>query len=107
MPRAFLTDPGLAALLSHNLNIGNLLSRYVWSLRHGTLVRALRGHSDVVSAVAWSPTVPGVLATASDDFTVKVWGRPCTRLRLDCGGDEDRGGGGDGGSGDGGSRGSY
>jgi hypothetical protein len=39
--------------------------------------------------VGWSPAVPGLLATASDDFSVKLWGRPATtavRVRhLDCG----------------------
>jgi len=51
---------------------------YVWSLRHRRLVSVLRGHSDVVSAVGWNPCVDGLVATASDDFSVKLWGRPTT-----------------------------
>jgi len=51
---------------------------YVFSLRHGVLVKVLRGHQDVVSAASWSPTVRGLVATASDDCTVRFWGRPST-----------------------------
>ena len=55
---------------------------YVWSVAHGRLVKVLAGHGDVVSSVAWSPRVPGLVATASDDFTVRIWGRASHRARY-------------------------
>jgi WD40 repeat protein len=55
---------------------------YVWSLSLRRLVKVLRGHGDVVSAVGWSPRVPGLLATASDDHTVRLWGRTTTQVKL-------------------------
>jgi len=66
---------------------------YVWSLRYRRLLRVLRGHRDVVSAVAWAPLLqsqgqsqggaPGLLATASDDYTVRLWGRRATTARVE------------------------
>ena len=46
---------------------------YVWHARHRRLLRVLSGHTDVVSSVAWNAALPGVLASASDDYTVRVW----------------------------------
>jgi hypothetical protein len=44
------------------------------SCRH---VVTLVGHgSGTVNAVAWSPSDPGLLASASDDHTVRIWGPP-------------------------------
>jgi len=57
-------------------------SAYVWSLKLQRLVKVLRGHQEVVSAVGWSPGVPGLLATASDDYTVRLWGRSQTRVQT-------------------------
>ena len=58
---------------------------YIWSVRHGRLVRVLRGHGDVVSAVGWCPRVRGLLATASDDFTVRLWARAGTTVHCEGG----------------------
>jgi len=57
-------------------------SAYVWSLKLKRLVKVLRGHQEVVSAVSWSPIVPGLLATASDDYTVRLWGRINTEVHM-------------------------
>ena len=37
------------------------------------LSAALNGHEDEVNCVAWHPTDPRCLATASDDGTVRIW----------------------------------
>lgn len=41
---------------------------------HDQFFCAFRGHTGPVSTVSWSPTLSGVLASASDDATIKIWG---------------------------------
>ena len=55
---------------------------YVWSLRHRRLLRALRGHSENVSSVSFNAAYPGMLASASDDHTVRIW-TPCRATEED------------------------
>lgn len=40
---------------------------------HSESGAALNGHEDEVNCVAWHPTDPRCLATASDDGTVRIW----------------------------------
>lgn len=48
----------------------------VWSRDRGELVARLSngGHAQVVNCVSWSPSDSRLLATASDDQTVRIWG---------------------------------
>jgi WD40 repeat protein len=46
---------------------------YVWRAATGELLSVLPGHAGVVNAVAWSAAQPALLASASDDRTVRVW----------------------------------
>jgi WD40 repeat protein len=46
---------------------------YVWHRGRGQLLAVLPGHAGAVNAVSWSATQPGLLASASDDRTVRLW----------------------------------
>ena len=46
----------------------------VWDVATGEITRTLDHHADVVRDVSWSPSAPGVLATASFDGSIVRWG---------------------------------
>ncbi|XP_057955684.1 WD repeat-containing protein 26 homolog isoform X2 [Malania oleifera] len=47
---------------------------YIWHRGSGELIQSLPGHSGAINCVCWNPTNPHMLASASDDRTVRVWG---------------------------------
>lgn len=49
---------------------------HVWCRDTGTLLTRLECHATTVNAVCWNPCDPFMMATASDDFTVKLWTAP-------------------------------
>jgi WD repeat-containing protein 26 len=46
---------------------------YIWHRSNGKLALSLPGHSGTVNDVSWNPRFVGVLASASDDGTVRIW----------------------------------
>ncbi|XP_019727052.1 WD repeat-containing protein 26 [Hippocampus comes] len=47
---------------------------YIWHRRGELPIAELMGHTRTVNCVSWNPTIPGLMASASDDGTVRVWG---------------------------------
>ncbi|XP_036326209.1 WD repeat-containing protein 26 homolog [Rhagoletis pomonella] len=46
----------------------------IWHIRREEPLGKLAGHTKTVNCVSWNPVYPSLLASASDDATVRIWG---------------------------------
>jgi WD repeat-containing protein 26 len=47
---------------------------YIWHTRREEPLATLTGHTRTVTCVSWNPVYPSMLASCSDDGTVRIWG---------------------------------
>ncbi|CRL00165.1 CLUMA_CG013441, isoform A [Clunio marinus] len=47
---------------------------YIWHIRNEQPLLTLTGHTRTVNCVSWNPIYPSMLASCSDDGTVRIWG---------------------------------
>ncbi|XP_038214842.1 WD repeat-containing protein 26 [Zerene cesonia] len=47
---------------------------YIWQMEREEPIAVLSGHTRCVNAVAWNPTHLDVLVSASDDYSLRLWG---------------------------------
>ncbi|RNA03906.1 WD repeat-containing 26-like [Brachionus plicatilis] len=58
---------------------------YVWNIKKEHPIAVLEGHTRNVTCVTWNPELPGMIVSASDDGTIRVWG-PKNKFSLDSNG---------------------
>ncbi|KAI3653397.1 hypothetical protein MP228_001344 [Amoeboaphelidium protococcarum] len=47
---------------------------YIWNWERNLLLETLSGHTSTVNSVSWNPQNSSMIASASDDCTIRVWG---------------------------------
>nr|CAB3267691.1 WD repeat-containing protein 26 [Phallusia mammillata] len=51
---------------------------YIWHQSQEKPIETLSGHIKTVNCVSWNKAIPGMLASVSDDCTIRIWGPQVT-----------------------------
>lgn len=54
---------------------------YVWHIKRELPIATLTGHTRTVNCVTWNPVYHQMLASVSDDCTIRIWG-PANKHRT-------------------------
>ncbi|KAI3806108.1 hypothetical protein L1987_22000 [Smallanthus sonchifolius] len=57
---------------------------YIWNRRISDPIEVLSGHSMTVNCVSWNPKRHRMLASASDDQTIRIWGPQSENVTENC-----------------------
>jgi len=58
---------------------------YIWNIKNELPIAVLEGHTRTVNCVHWNPKRPEMLASVSDDATVRIWGPAIMQATNDTG----------------------
>lgn len=58
---------------------------YIWHSKREKPVAVLSGHTRTVNCVSWNPKDPTMIASSSDDGTVRIWGPVTRHSKTGCG----------------------
>ncbi|KAI3760218.1 hypothetical protein L1987_50609 [Smallanthus sonchifolius] len=63
---------------------GKTVEVYIWNRRISDPIEVLSGHSMTVNCVSWNPKRHRMLASASDDQTIRIWGPQPENVTKNC-----------------------
>lgn len=61
---------------------------YIWHIKREEPILKLSGHIRTVNCVHWNPKYPALLASVSDDYSVRIWGPKRSTLSQSSSGDD-------------------
>ncbi|KAH9642075.1 hypothetical protein HF086_007195 [Spodoptera exigua] len=70
----FGTISGLLDHLGLVMNVPVVWQVYIWHIAGEEPIAVVSGHTRCVNCVAWNPVHHDVLVSASDDYSLRLWG---------------------------------
>jgi WD40 repeat protein len=70
----YLIKPAFAGDLNTFVCTGSEDSNiYIWDVENVNIKQQITGHSGIVNSLSWSNCNGGMLISASDDHTIRIW----------------------------------